>query len=68
MYFFIFLVVVVVLSDPFEGWWCGGPTVGPRPKMIWNRDQRWKTCAKNGALERLRCGAIQKEVSYRSCS
>jgi len=61
--------VVVVSPDPF--WRMGRdaeefreePTVGPCQRCgpeIKNR----RSCAKDGAPERLRCGTIQKEVSY----
>jgi len=58
--------VVVVLPDPFRGnggmeELHGNPEVRPRLK-VWTRDKKWK--AKDGAPERLRCGTIQKEVSF----
>jgi len=59
------LVVVVVLSDPFQkmkDWECRDPTIGPRPKSrpeVINE----RSSAKDGMPERLRCGTIQKEGS-----
>jgi len=40
----------------------GNPTVGPRPK-VWTRGQNGRSCAKDGAPERLRRGTIHKEVN-----
>jgi len=37
----------------------GDPIVWPRPK-VWTRGQNGRSNAKDGALERLRCGTIQK--------
>jgi len=54
-------------QTPFEGWGAeelrGVPTVGPRPQ-VYGPQVKNGSSAKDGVSKRLRCGLIQKEVSY----